>query len=34
MSIYDYEAAFNQADITTKAMRKAIDRWFAMYYDR
>lgn len=34
MSIYDYEAAFHQADITTKAMRKAIDGWFHMYYDR
>ncbi len=34
MSIYDYEAAFGQADSTTKAMRKAIDRWFSLYYDR
>ena len=34
MSIYDYEAAFNQADSTTKSMRKAIERWFSLYYDR
>ena len=34
MSIYDYESAFGQADSTTKAMRKAIDRWFSLYYDR
>ena len=33
MSIYDYEQAFGQWDKTTPAMRKAIERWFAMYYD-
>lgn len=32
MSIYDYEAAFEAADKTTKAMREAIDDWFSLYY--
>jgi A118 family predicted phage portal protein len=34
VSIYDYEAAFGQADSTTKAMRKAVQRWFSLYYDQ
>ena len=33
MSIYNYEQAFGAADKTTGAMRKAIQRWFAMYYE-
>ena len=33
MSIYNYEQAFGMWDKTTPAMRKAIRRWFAMYYD-
>lgn len=33
MSIYDYEKAFGEWDRTGDAMRKAIDRWFSMYYD-
>ena len=33
MSIYGYEQTFGAWDKTTPAMRKAIDRWFAMYYD-
>jgi len=33
MSIYKYERAFGAWDRTSGAMRKAIDRWFAMYYD-
>lgn len=33
MSIYDYEQAFGVQDKTGTAMRKAIGRWFAMYYD-
>ena len=33
MSIYDYEQAFEASDKTTAAMRRAIDRWFSMYYD-
>ena len=33
MSIYSYEQAFGQWDKTSPAMRKAIARWFAMYYD-
>lgn len=33
MNIYGYEQAFGAWDKTTPAMRKAIDRWFAMYYD-
>ena len=32
MSIYQYEKAFGSGDKTTPQMRKAIDRWFAMYY--
>ena len=32
MSIYQYEKAFGSGDKTTSQMRKAIDRWFAMYY--
>ena len=34
MSIYDYEGAFEAADITTKAMRNAIEEWFSLYYDQ
>ena len=33
MSIYNYEEAFGAADKTTPAMKKAIERWFALYYD-
>ncbi len=33
MSIYQYEQAFGAADKTTAAMRKAIARWFSMYYE-
>ena len=33
MSIYSYEQAFGQQDMTTRAMRQAIDRWFSMYYE-
>ncbi len=33
MSIYQYEQAFGAADKTTAVMRKAIQRWFAMYYE-
>jgi len=33
MSIYKYEQAFGAWDKTSGAMRRAIDRWFAMYYD-
>ena len=33
MSIYNYEQAFGVADKTSAAMRKAIQRWFAMYYE-
>ena len=33
MSIYNYEQAFGAADKTSSAMRKAIQRWFEMYYD-
>lgn len=32
MSIYQYEAAFGASDKTSKAMRKAIADWFALYY--
>ena len=33
MSIYNYEEAFGAADKTTPAMKKAIERWFSLYYD-
>ena len=33
MSIYRYEQAFGAWDKTSQSMRKAIDRWFSMYYD-
>ncbi len=33
MSIYNYEQAFGAADKTSSAMRKAIERWFEMYYE-
>ncbi len=32
MAIYSYEEAFGASDITTRAMRKAIDTWFRLYY--
>ena len=32
MSIYNYEKAFGAWDKTSPAMRRAIARWFAMYY--
>ena len=32
MGIYQYEAAFGAADKTSRAMRKAIDEWFRLYY--
>ena len=33
MSIYNYEQAFGATDKTSSAMRRAIERWFAMYYE-
>lgn len=33
MSIYNYEQAFGAGDKTSVPMRKAIARWFQMYYD-
>lgn len=30
--MYRYEAAFGAADVTTKAMKRAIDDWFSLYY--
>ena len=32
MSIYDYEGAFGAWDKTSVPMRKAISRWFSLYY--
>ena len=34
MSIYSYESAFGALDQTSKAMRKAIDKWFDLYYGK
>ena len=33
MSIYQYEQAFGAWDKTSAPMRRAIDRWFQMYYE-
>ena len=33
MSIYNYEQAFGAWDRTSTSMRRAIERWFSMYYD-
>jgi len=33
MSIYDYQQAFGAWDKTSRAMRKAIEGWFALYYN-
>lgn len=33
MSIYNYEQAFGAWDRTSTPMRRAIERWFSMYYD-
>ncbi|MBQ8748802.1 MAG: phage portal protein [Oscillospiraceae bacterium] len=33
MSIYNYEQAFGAWDRTSAPMRRAIQRWFSMYYD-
>lgn len=32
MNIYSYEEAFGAWDQTSKAMRKAIENWFSLYY--
>lgn len=32
MGIYQYEEAFGAWDKTSRAMRKAIDKWFGLYY--
>ena len=32
MAIYSYEEAFGASDITSRAMRKAIETWFRLYY--
>lgn len=32
MNIYSYQQAFGAADITTDRQKKAIDRWFRLYY--
>lgn len=34
MSIYDYEGAFEASDITSKAMRNAVQDWFSLYYQQ
>lgn len=34
MDIYDLEAAFGAADVTTPAMRQAVSDWFAAYYEQ
>ena len=32
MNIYRYEAAFGAADITSRAMKAAIEDWYELYY--
>lgn len=34
MAIYSYEEAFGASDITSRAMRKAIETWFELYYGK
>ena len=34
MSIYGYEGAFGDWDKTSKPMRKAIEKWFSLYYGK
>ena len=34
MNIYDYQAAFGRADITSRAMRSARERWKKLYYQQ
>ena len=34
MSIYEYEEAFGSRDVTSDAMRRAIEDWFGAYYGR
>lgn len=34
MNIYDYQAAFGGADITTRAMRTAMEHWNKLYYQQ
>ena len=34
MNIYDYQAAFGAADITSRAMKKAMERWKKLYYQQ
>lgn len=34
MDIYDLEASFGAADVTSEGMRRAIEKWFSVYYDR
>ena len=32
MNIYNYQEAFGAADITSDAMKKAMESWYALYY--
>lgn len=34
MDIYDYEGAFGAADLTSDAMRKALEHWYRLYYGK
>ncbi len=34
MAIYSYEEAFGSADKTSRAMRKAVQDWFSLYYGK
>lgn len=34
MNIYDYQAAFGAADKTSRAMKKAMERWKRLYYQQ
>ena len=34
MNIYDYQAAFGAADITSRPMKKAMERWKKLYYQQ
>ena len=34
MNIYRYEEAFGAADKTSRAMRQAVDKWYALYFGK
>ena len=33
MNLYSYEAAFGASDVTSRAMKTALEDWFSLYYN-